>query len=180
MMDGSGQFPLHLAVKTAHTEVFKLLLAHDPALLGRENAMGQTPAELAWSMLIQDAVKDGNPDIRGYSHRFLEHKTAEQFAEGRDDDTMDDGGPRASEKSEIEKIWAIIKDVMEKEPRARERKLVSVNEAREVARRLAERRKRDLNDLEKAHEEEDLKKKGKEPETDEVQAWLGFNTLSIE
>ncbi|KAI4091725.1 MAG: hypothetical protein L6R37_007692 [Teloschistes peruensis] len=84
MMDGSGQFPLHLAVKCRHTEVVKLLLEHDPALLGA---------------------------------------------------------------SAIEEIWKIIKETAEREPKARVRKLVSVNEAREVARRLADRKKKERTSL---------------------------------
>ncbi|KAL9581294.1 MAG: hypothetical protein Q9212_003986, partial [Teloschistes hypoglaucus] len=142
MMDGSGQFPLHLAVKSRHPEVVKLLLEHDPALLGRENAMGQTAAELAWSMLVQEVVKDGNPDIRGSSRRTcLENKAAEYFAEGSEDDTKADDEDEGA--SEIEEIWKIIKETAEREPKARVRKLVSVNEAREVAKRLADKKKKE-------------------------------------
>lgn len=184
MMDGSGQFPLHLAVKSRHTEVFRLLLEHDPALLGRENAMGQTAAELAWSMLVQEVVRDGNPDIRGSSSRTrLENKAAEDFAEGSESDTEADDEEEGT--SAIEKIWKIIKETAEREPKARVRKLVSVNEAREVARRLADKKKKERESVESADDEEGgrdgaAKKKEKVVEKDEVAEWLGHNALSLE
>ncbi|KAI4103740.1 MAG: hypothetical protein L6R37_003668 [Teloschistes peruensis] len=178
MMDGSGQFPLHLAVKSRHTGIVKLLLEHDPALLGRENAMGQTAAELAWSMLVQDVVKDGNPDIRRSSCRYtcLENRAAEDFAEGSEDDTKADEEEGASA---IEEIWKIIKETAAREPKARERKLVSVNEAREVARRLADKKKKERESMEKADEGEGEKKE-QVVEKDEVAEWLGWNALSME
>ncbi|KAI4249359.1 MAG: hypothetical protein LQ352_005680, partial [Teloschistes flavicans] len=173
MMDGSGQFPLHLAVRSRHTDVVKLLLEHDPALLGRENAMGQTAAELAWSMVVQEVVRDGNPSIRENGRGNLESGTAEDFAEGKND------AEKEKEGSEIERIWTIIKDTAEREPKARERKLVSVNEAREVAKRLADRKKKERENLERAEEGKAEKKEEVVVEKDEVQDWLGWNTLTM-
>ncbi|KAL8731242.1 MAG: hypothetical protein Q9181_004356 [Wetmoreana brouardii] len=182
MMDGSGQFPLHLAVKTSHTRMVKKLLEHDPALLSRENAMGQTALELAHSMYLQKCA-DGNPDIRGYGHKPLEQRTPEEFAKTDDEkkmekDEFDDWD------TDVARTWKICKEFAEREPRPR--RLVSVNEAREVARRLAERKQRERESEEQREEEKEKgmekKERKKEDEEDEVSAykWLGHNALELE
>ncbi|KAL8867050.1 MAG: hypothetical protein Q9174_005912, partial [Haloplaca sp. 1 TL-2023] len=83
MMDSSGQFPLHVAVKQAHVSLVEKLLAHDPALLNRENAMGQTPLELAHTTYLQDCAK-GNPDVRRSDYTALESREPEDFVPGAD------------------------------------------------------------------------------------------------
>ncbi|KAL8715453.1 MAG: hypothetical protein Q9220_000787 [cf. Caloplaca sp. 1 TL-2023] len=176
MMDGSGQFPLHSAVKTSFPEVVKMILDHDPTLLARENAMGQTPLELAHSMNMRDCAK-GNPDIRSQQYRPLDQRETKEFAPKSDAEAIENGqGVDTEWNNEITKTWEICKKFAETNPR--KRKLVSVNEAREVAKRLAEKKKRETE--EKLVAEEQAERQGKKEEkSDEVDAWLGHGALEL-
>ncbi|KAL8970120.1 MAG: hypothetical protein Q9197_003977 [Variospora fuerteventurae] len=170
MMDGSGQFPLHLAVKTSHTAVVKLILEHDSALLFRENAMGQTPLELAHSLYVRCCAK-GNPDIFTNRYKALENREPEYFTKAAEE--ADDDGDDWSDV--VTRTWDVCKEVAEKA--ARGRKLVSVNEAREVAKRLADKQQRESADKKGMDDGETLKREVKE---DEVDKWLESGALEIE
>ncbi len=165
MIDGSGQFPLHQAVKQSYTGVVKLMLEHDPTLLARENAMGQTPLELAESLYVRDCAK-GNPNIRASEFRKLEDRKCEDFAEH---ETRDIERGKKDENVVME-TWRICKEFAMKKPTARI--LVSVSQAREVAKRLAERNKAKSKE-ENAEEGTDQERK------DEVDDWLGFGALEM-
>ncbi|KAL8780967.1 MAG: hypothetical protein Q9213_006218 [Squamulea squamosa] len=153
MMDGSGQFPLHVAVKSSHVEMVKLILEHDPALLARENAMGQTPLELAHSMYVRECAKR-NPDIRHLRYTPIPQRTPKDFVP-KDEEKGKDGKATDEDDwhNQITKTWEVCKAYAEKEPR--KRKLVSVNEAREVAKRLADKNKMKKEQAEK--DEDDSK-----------------------
>ncbi|KAL8827871.1 MAG: hypothetical protein Q9170_006840 [Blastenia crenularia] len=177
MMDGSGQFPLHQAVKTSHTAMVKLLLEHDPALLSRENAMGQTPHELAHSLYVRDCAK-GNPSIRRQGYKALDSRKPEEFVKkDRNDGSTGEGEDEDQEwNGDIVRTWKICKKYAVEQPKGR--KLVSVNEAREVAKRLAERKRKEKEAAEEeGREGEDARKKVK---TDEVNpGWLGHGALDL-
>ncbi|KAL8671283.1 MAG: hypothetical protein Q9168_004223 [Polycauliona sp. 1 TL-2023] len=168
MMDGSGQFPLHVAVKSSYVAMVKLILDHDPALLATENAMGQTPLELAHSLYVRECAK-GNPEIRHPSYTPIDERKTEDFAakDGKKEGEEAD----EDENNDVTKTWELCKAYAEKEPR--KRKLVSVNEAREVAKRLADTNKQNNERMEEAEERrkgEQEDKKGK-PKTDEIVEW---------
>ncbi|KAL8650578.1 MAG: hypothetical protein Q9210_003740 [Variospora velana] len=169
MMDGSGQFPLHLAVKTSHTAMVKLILEHDPALLFRENAVGQTPLELAHSLYVRRCA-EGNPIIHADRYKALENHEPEYFtkAAGEDGEDKDDWS------DVVTGTWDVCKEFAEKG--ARGRKLVSVNEAREVAKRLVDKQKRESAEKEGMDDGEKLKGEVKE---DEVVWWLESGALEI-
>lgn len=162
MMDGSGQFPLHQAIKHSYSELVKLILSHEPALLAWENAMGQTALELAESLYIRDCT-GGNPDIRAKGPHPLEDRQSEKlFPEGDD----------YEEGNDVRRTWNICRQCAIDNPRAR--KLVSVSEAREVAKRLAER-----NKAEREKQERKAKSQEKEAEKDEVGGWLGDRAVRM-
>lgn len=179
MMDGSGQFPLHQAVKASHTAMVKLIVEHDPALLFRENAMGQTPLELAHSMYVRFCTR-GNPNIRHSGFKALARRDPEDFVEKKKngDGMEDEGGwPNENWTGAMTHTWTVCKRVAEKE--ARGRKLVSVNEAREVAKRLAERKKRDSEEKAERKEGEREEKGKKQVKEDEVDKWLDYGDLQL-
>ncbi len=174
MMDSSGQFPLHLAVKASHAAMVEAMLEHDPALLFRENAMGQTALELAHSMYVGVCTQD-KPGIGSNTYKPLDRREPEDF--DRDDSVLEqDQGRDSGWKTSITRTWNVCKKFAEQEPR--DRKLVSVNEAREVAKRLAEKKKQRNERLAEMHSqaaetEDDGKAKKVEDHNDEVSSWLG-------
>lgn len=53
VMDGSGQFPLHKAVRWSQYNIVETMVERKPTLLHRENATGQTPLDLAETKYLQ-------------------------------------------------------------------------------------------------------------------------------
>ena len=174
MMDSSGQFPLHLAVKTSYTAMVKSLLASNPSLLFRENAMGQTPLELAHSLYIRNSARY-TPNIRRNTYKPLEQREAEEFVEKDDGDayTTDKGEEDGDWNDEAIRTWMVCKRFAEQESKEG-RKLVSVNEAREVARRLADRQQQ-----KKKEERTEAMKEVEDIKEDEVDRWLGSRALEL-
>ncbi|KAL8927248.1 MAG: hypothetical protein Q9208_002424 [Pyrenodesmia sp. 3 TL-2023] len=171
MMDSSGQFPLHSAVKASHAAMVKVMLEHDPALLCQENAMGQTPLELAHSMYIR-CCTEGNPDIRIDEYKLLGRRDPEHFNElSVQDDSVKESDKESDEEwdNSMTRTWKLCKRFADQEPRSR--KLVSVNEAREVAKRLAETGRKWEIEYEAAREKD---AGGQETVSDEVSGWLGY------
>ena len=171
MMDGSGQFPLLQAVKRSYHKLVTRIVKDRPDLLSRENAIGQTPLELAESMYIADAAKR-NPDIKAARYIPLEKRKVGDFGpKNLDDDAVDneDGIYSAS----IRCTWYICRDVAVEH--LTKRKLASAAEAREVAKRLANAnkviRERDEG-KQKAAEEEVDEDEEEDNSKDEVDGWL--------
>lgn len=156
MMDGSGQFPLHQAVKTKLPNVVARMLEYDPALLWRENAMGQTPLELAELLYIRHCTSE-NPDIgnEGKNMQGLEPK--DFLAKNDDENRYED---------DVIRTWRICQASAAAYPGIR--KLISVSESREVAKRLSEQTKRGSSE----NEEQDGEQK--EEFKDEVSRWLNI------
>ncbi|KAI4113181.1 MAG: hypothetical protein LQ338_008224 [Usnochroma carphineum] len=144
--------------------------------------MGQTPLELAHSMYVRFCAK-GNPDIHASRYKAAERREPEDFVEaaaGDDDDDGDDWN------GVIKRTWDVCKAYAENNGFAG-RQLVSVNEAREVARRLAERRKKEAEEKAEMEREKEKEKEeggsgyrgyrgyvagGKKTKGDEVDEWL--------
>ncbi|KAI4163226.1 MAG: hypothetical protein LQ342_003159 [Letrouitia transgressa] len=179
MMDGSGQFPLHQAVKASYFPLVDFLLERDPSLLERENAMGQTPLELAHALYVRECTL-GNPSIDPEVYKPTDQRQPEDFVrkdiyhlEGDDHIARTEEDPGY----EILATWQVCKRVADRSTGRGKRKMVSVSEAREVASRLAERQKRKREAEER---EEELREKGeKEPGWDPVKQWIGFEGADI-
>ncbi|MCJ1478364.1 hypothetical protein MMC13_007044 [Lambiella insularis] len=149
MLDGSGQRPLHEAVKQHRPELADLMIQRNPALLHMENAMGQTPLELAESLYIRNFV-DHPLDMR-YPHvreLHMQKRPAYQFVPGWEESV------RKMEPALV-RTWRVCRRAAEKGEGRVGRKLVSVNEAQEVAKRLAEKKKRER--MEREREEAEMR-----------------------
>lgn len=165
MMDGSGQFPLHQAVKTRIPNIVARMLAYDPALLWRENAMGQTPLELAEALYIRHCTSE-NPDI-GHECKKLQDQNPEHFLPKKDGKNW--GEDAEAEVDDVVRTWRICQASAVAHPGVR--KLISVSESREVAKRLAEQTQREDTTESSGEGNEDGEKK-KEEFKDEVSRWL--------
>lgn len=167
MLDGSGQRPLHQAVKQFRHELVAMLLRRHPALLHMENAMGQTPLELAEALYIQ-YVTTTVPGEQQRHHGRAMPRALEWLGKLMEKERGEDGDWEAGRR---ESTWRVCRDRavggglvgkgsggglggkgsgsgLGEEGSGRglggeglRRKLVSVSEAGEVARRLAEREK---------------------------------------
>lgn len=150
MVDGAGETPLHTLVTLNKPNLMRILLDRDPMLLYRENATGRTPAEVAYDDYMAPKLQPEKQVMKTWrtSPQSVVNKNPEGFV--KCNAKFDEGLP-----------WGVCKEYMERFPG--KRKLVSLNEANEVARRLAEtqkmnqrhRRMRNSVDMRNEAEEDD-------------------------
>ncbi|KAF3344776.1 hypothetical protein VD0002_g1466 [Verticillium dahliae] len=135
MLNGAGDTPLHSAVNKNSMVLIEALLTYRPSLLYRENAVGRTPAEVAHTRVISKRFDQPRSlpshfnDWNGPSH--LPQRNADNFVNekrGRDIKTQS--------KDKNEETWDLLAEYLERYPAPR--RLVSLSEANDVAKRLGE------------------------------------------
>lgn len=131
LLDGAGNTPVHECVKRGFPQVLELILDHRPDLLYRENATGSTPLDMAVDAWVNETTRavpkisvtdDRNPKWQNITKRHPEY-----FVKNRDWRT----------KAEM------MVDVCQRRARQspQKRRLVTLFEANEVAKRLASKEK---------------------------------------
>ena len=144
-ISGEGDTPLHHAVKTDTLGITRVILEHDPALLSRENATGRTPYEMAEDTAIARICSNPPPMPNDISQFRRRHATRFGLKFEWLHDLVDQ-----SPKSFVEKlqevspgaesiVWNLLQKTkarLDAEGNSR-RKLVTLNEANEIAKRLA-------------------------------------------
>ncbi|EKG11707.1 hypothetical protein MPH_11200 [Macrophomina phaseolina MS6] len=167
MVDGAGDTPLHIVIKRKMPSLMGIILDKRPEMLYRENATGRTPAEMAedsWtSKCFQNPPFIPNDPSRGHyygaegSSVSLVTVASEKFLPKKE----------GSGEDIPTTVWDVCRERLEKGQKAGgiKRKLVSLNEANEVARRLGKKQKRAIT-AESQDEDSDH-------ETDEVACWSG-------
>ncbi|KAJ2988752.1 hypothetical protein NUW58_g3814 [Xylaria curta] len=128
ILNGSGDTVLHTAVVRLLSEQTKVLLEQNPKLLYRENTVGRTPGEIAYDVFTNSKVEGLDPIEINANKRFtktLLERSPESFISAVQ--------PKKSRK---DGIWAIVQEHLAKTEG--KRRLVSLNEANDVARRLGE------------------------------------------
>jgi hypothetical protein len=130
LLDGTGNTPVHDAVKRQLPRILELMVTHRPDLLHRENATGSTPLELEEDSWVLQATANP-PDI--------------PYAEGRSwrnswtaDESIVIVTPESfvtDDSSSVKTLHDICRERANSRPE--KRKLVTLNEANEVAKRLA-------------------------------------------
>ncbi|MCJ1312534.1 hypothetical protein MMC25_006208 [Agyrium rufum] len=190
MLDSSGQSPLHEAIKNGDVILSQTLLAHRPLLLTMENAMGQTPLELAQTMFVRNRVEKDytNPAMnlkadhweqgRAFGYQWLSGNQSARDQLWQWEERVFLPGYVEDARDDRVKVWELVRgvakalvgggdgsdddvigstDVLVQQwdttitSLVRKRKLVSVREANEIAKRLA---KSAENKVEKEKEEE--------------------------
>jgi hypothetical protein len=131
MIDGSGDTPVHTAVSSNQKELLGIMLEMKPESIWRENAVGRTPAEVARDSWLASIVSSA-PSLGTRAFQCTEEwknplvkRSPQSFLKGR-----------TVRKTPVHETWELCKKHMETHPE--NRKLVSLNEANEVARRLTE------------------------------------------
>ncbi|KAK8049555.1 hypothetical protein PG994_011285 [Apiospora phragmitis] len=136
ILNGSGGTVAHSAVLLQLPEQMRVMLEQSPKGLHRENAVGRTPAEMAYDAFI--GYKMSPPrDFAFNHHRFNFHNTND-VATNLASQTpqaflVNRNQPKVSRK---ERVWEVVQGFMTRHPD--KRRLVSLNEANDVARRLGE------------------------------------------
>ncbi|KAF2436400.1 ankyrin repeat protein [Tothia fuscella] len=139
VINSAGDTPLHTLVAARATFLADFVLQFDPQLLLVENAVGRTPAECAQDYSLSERFSDPPVVVEQYYNRWNRN----------DDDTeIVKRLPKTFVSSEVtdtrtdsEKLWDTMKTYMDKNEGGK-RKLVTLNEANEVAKRLGEMSKK--------------------------------------
>ncbi len=129
IMNGSGDYPLHTAARNGCTRLIKLFIETNPSLIHRENAVGMTPLEIADTVVLRhrstNAINLPRGDATG---RQLSSMQPREFLKN----------PRDLDEPGIDNALVACAEAAKKHPR--KRKLVSLLDANEVAKRLANKR----------------------------------------
>ena len=141
-VNSEGDTPLHAAVRYGAAPELRAMLNCRPELLFRENATGRTPYEMAQESYLSNDVFNDPPTIdtpSGYSPRHRRNRYGEHRGIlDRNPKTFTEEG-KDKEPGTVQ-VWAVCKEFAEKAGQHK-RKLVSLVEASEVAKRLAAREK---------------------------------------
>lgn len=158
ILNGSGDTVLHTAVVRSLAAHTRELLDQNSTLLYRENTVGRTPGEIAYDIFINSKVERVEPiEIEATKNiaKTLVEKRPASFAPGAQ--------PQKSRKNAT---WDVVQEYLAKTQG--KRRLVSLNEANDVAKRLGEsymwqryytKKTRNTEDdpVEEANEEEEVK-----------------------
>ncbi|KAI1137936.1 ankyrin [Hypoxylon sp. FL0543] len=129
LLNASGDTILHSAVLRHLAGHARVIAARNPALVYRENAVGRTPAEIAYDLLTNSKV-EGVPNIAVHSNTELVSKVKAKYKRS-DEEPEDCIGSNRKERT-----WQIMQETLAAV--AGKRRLVSLNEANDVANRLGE------------------------------------------
>ncbi|KAI9367560.1 hypothetical protein BJX61DRAFT_551360 [Aspergillus egyptiacus] len=168
LFDGSGNTPLHTAVNCLQLAALEAFLERRPDLLHRENAVGVTPAELAESRWVTKMTEDppSDPDGTGFRSYRRVDVTARDIVQKDPQHFV--GKPAANRATETD-VHSLCRAKRE-ESVGMKRKLVSLFDANEVAKRLASNENapwRSRHRRYRRHESDE-----DEDEDDEVSQWL--------
>jgi ankyrin repeat protein len=153
-LDAAGDTVLHtlLLKNNVDLAVVRAVLDANPNLLYRENAVGRTPAEVARDRFIADKIKANGTDGRGRRlHSYWDvgygdnnndgiaaiiQRPPQEFVKKSAAAAAGGSEPASTDtaRSEIEQMWDLCRDFMHRHPG--KRRLVSLHEANDVARRL--------------------------------------------
>lgn len=149
-LDASGDTPLHTLIRDKkHPSIIDEVLRFKPQLLYRENAVGQTPAELIHQIYVRECVQ-AHRDARYQSWRGdtsvaqnLLNKRPEDFAKEVEDKALglesDTGMVTTNARAtlpRVRQIYELVNKFAEGHPG--KRRLVSLHEANDVAQRIGE------------------------------------------
>jgi ankyrin repeat protein len=178
LVNSEGDTPLHAAVRYGADAVLRTMLEYRPELLFRENATGRTPYEMAENAYLSREVFSDPPSLsvspgkqNAGSRRSRFHRSGQY-----DDTSVLNKQPQSfvedlkDERTGTEKVWQICQNFAHT-ARDTKRKLVSLVEANEVAKRLASR-KGARGEVRAELDTEKKEQDGKGVKGDEVDVWF--------
>ncbi|KZL88206.1 ankyrin repeat protein [Colletotrichum incanum] len=139
MLNGAGDTPLHTAVMSNDKLLTKALIQYKPKLLYRENAVGRTPAEIARENVTGEKFTAPHPILLNNSNNAnpsaYVNMPVESFV--KIDEDKENDTSNSARLSKKQQVWERVRGVLERHPD--KRRLVSLNEANDVAKRLGEK-----------------------------------------
>ncbi|KAH7417628.1 hypothetical protein BKA64DRAFT_702397 [Cadophora sp. MPI-SDFR-AT-0126] len=150
MINGEGDLPLHVAIKQGMSSLTSFLLSLNPSLLYRENATGRTPLEMALDIFIASQVENPLPiSSTNYNTYYYHGQTDYNSIINQSPSSFVAKGKVAEPEDSKKRTWEICqsvdREIAEKGEGEnggdgngmRKRRLVSLFEANEVAKRVA-------------------------------------------
>jgi ankyrin repeat protein len=138
-LDARGDTPLHTLIREqADPAVIREILAFNPQLLHRENAVGQTPADVAHDAYVRFCVQQ-HYNSWGYSYHRHEDKSVAQVLLNNQPEEfarLAKHGEPPKETPRVQQIYDLAAEFAAAHPG--KRRLVSLHEANDVARRIGE------------------------------------------
>ncbi|KAK6436527.1 hypothetical protein LTR95_007279 [Oleoguttula sp. CCFEE 5521] len=175
-INGSGDTPLHHMVRKDMTDFARIVIAKQPGLVYRENATGRTPYEMAQDAELASNC-EGPPQLH-YRQTGYHPYVGSQHYQSITAVAPNWFAPTVQQQKREEKseggIWELVRNAktMLDERGEGRRRLVSLNEANEVAKRLGERQGAEVRVQKEADGDEDEEEKA-EP-NDEVGYWSAW------
>jgi hypothetical protein len=170
LLDGAGNTVVHDAVRCQLLRTLEILLERRPDLLHRENASGSTPAELAEAAWVTEVTS--NPPGPGRRHRFM-------YSSNQYGDSLVDRQPESfvADDDEAPPMKRRIYDFCRGKAESLEgpdakRRLVTLFEANEVARRLAAKDPQETRHVGRAARRRRWNEHNEREFGDEVREWL--------
>ncbi|KAI1847358.1 hypothetical protein JX266_006583 [Neoarthrinium moseri] len=133
IMNGAGDTVLHSAVLHQLPKHMKVILEQDPKLLYRENSVGRTPVEIAYDRYLSLQVRSPE-DVAINANTGRNHMSCASWEPERFLDFNKKDGSKPTTRKEL--VWQAAQEHLAKFPG--KRRLVSLNEANDVAKRLGE------------------------------------------
>jgi ankyrin repeat protein len=172
LVNGGGDTPLHTVVRSGSDNLLRIMLSLRPELLFRENATGRTPYEMAEDAFLAKMVFNDPPSLQpghlSYAQRRVRNTGRANFSILLDREPWTFVDEPDEGRLGIELVWEVCQEFAQKS-QGTKRKLVSLVEANEVAKRLARQKgRRDEAEEESAGDRDEEDATG-----DEVQEWYG-------
>jgi ankyrin repeat protein len=168
LVNSEGDTPIHAVVRYGADHIIPIMLSCRPDLLFRENASGRTPYEMAEDAHLAQNVFNDPPEIQVQQHRYYNQKPTTKILQRSTESFVQE---KMYPRNAKERVWDVCREFKEKSGRGKKRKLVSLLEANEVAKRLAGERQR--IETEDEGEEEGRKR-------DEVDVWYTMGVCAEE
>ncbi|KAK4939530.1 hypothetical protein LTR10_020239 [Elasticomyces elasticus] len=128
IMDTTGEYLIHTLVRRSEKDIVRYLAEYKPELLHWENATGMVPLEVAFAKYLRSLIEDVPGLIDDIDH-LGPHDPLKNWTTGADDDDEE------SNRNKEWQIYRLVESLVAKHPG--KRKLVGLQEANEVAKRLA-------------------------------------------
>lgn len=128
MLDGTGNTPLHFAVRFGLPQALELMLDRRPDLLYRENATGSTPLEMAVDAWLNSQLRTNLPNALMWNGPYPQWQNAP-------DRSTISYCPEYEFRTMEQIMYHVCSEYSQKHPG--KRRLVSLFDANEVAKRLA-------------------------------------------